>query len=128
MASRPRVRVGIVGAGFVARIHAEAYRHVRGVEVELRVVTAARPERARAFAAEFGVARAVADFRAILADPTWTWSISACRRTCTRRWRSRPRAAGKHVIVEKPLTGFFGPPDTPRAEMLERALAVAPTR
>ena len=26
--------------------------------------------------------------------------------------------AGKHVIVEKPLTGFFGPPDTPREEML----------
>ena len=53
---RPRVRVGVVGAGFVARIHAEAYRHVRGVDVELRWVTGRRPERARAFAAEFGVA------------------------------------------------------------------------
>ena len=50
MTERPRVRVGLVGAGFVARIHAEAYRHVRGVEVELRWVTARRPERARPFA------------------------------------------------------------------------------
>jgi predicted dehydrogenase len=33
--------------------------------------------------------------------------------------------AGKHVIVEKPLTGFFGPPSTPREEMLGEALAAA---
>ena len=33
--------------------------------------------------------------------------------------------AGKHVIVEKPLTGFFGPAATPRREMLRRALASA---
>jgi hypothetical protein len=42
-AARPRVRVGLIGAGFVARIHAEAYRHVHGVAVELATVTAARP-------------------------------------------------------------------------------------
>ena len=41
----PRVRVGLVGAGFVARLHAEAYRQVHGVEVELSWVTAARPVR-----------------------------------------------------------------------------------
>ena len=33
--------------------------------------------------------------------------------------------AGKHVIVEKPLTGFFGDPATPRPEMLRQALAAA---
>ena len=33
--------------------------------------------------------------------------------------------AGKHVIVEKPLTGFFGDPATPRAEMLRVALGLA---
>ncbi|MGH7413026.1 MAG: Gfo/Idh/MocA family oxidoreductase, partial [Candidatus Rokuibacteriota bacterium] len=67
--SRPRVRVGIVGAGFVAHIHGLAYRHVRGVDVELACVAAARPERAQAYARQFGVARAVDDVRAVLADP-----------------------------------------------------------
>jgi predicted dehydrogenase len=33
--------------------------------------------------------------------------------------------ARKHVIVEKPLTGFFGDPATPRAEMLRVALSSA---
>ena len=39
----PRVGVGVVGAGFVARIHAEAYRQVHGVQVELRWAVAAYP-------------------------------------------------------------------------------------
>jgi len=65
--ARRRVRVGLVGAGFVARLHAEAYHHVHGLDVELTCVTAARRERAARFADEFGVGR-------------------------TRRWRWRRRA------------------------------------
>jgi len=61
--------VGIVGAGFVAHIHGLAYRHVRGVDVELACVTASRPPRAQAYAKEFAVARVAADFSAVLADP-----------------------------------------------------------
>ncbi|HKW93439.1 MAG TPA: Gfo/Idh/MocA family oxidoreductase [Methylomirabilota bacterium] len=125
MATRPRVRVGIVGAGFVAHIHGEAYRHVRGVDVELRAVTATRPERAQAYARRFEVARAVADFRAILTDP----EVDLVD-LCVPPHHHAPMAveaarAGKHVIVEKPLTGFFGSPETPREQMLERALAAA---
>jgi len=125
MTARPRVRVGVVGAGFVAHIHGEAYRHVRGVDVELVCVTAARPERAQAYAREFGVARTVADFRAVLADP----AVDLVD-LCVPAHHHAPMAieaarAGKHVIVEKPLTGFFGPPATPREEMLRSALAAA---
>ena len=125
MATPPRVRVGIVGAGFVAHIHGLAYRHVRGVDVELACVTATRPERAQAYARQFGVARAVADFRAVLADP----EVDLVD-LCVPPHHHAPMAieaarAGKHVIVEKPLTGFFGPPTTSRDEMLRRALAAA---
>ena len=125
MARRPSVRVGIVGAGFVAHIHGEAYRHVRGVDVELRCVTAARPERAKAYAREFDVARTAPDFRAVLADP----EVDLVD-LCVPPHHHAPMAieaarAGKHVIVEKPLTGFFGSPATPREEMLRTALAAA---
>lgn len=122
---RPRVRVGLVGAGFVARIHGEAYRQVRGVEVELRCVAAARPERAEAYAKEFGVARAVRDFRAVLADPEVD-VVDLCAPSYLHAEMAVEAArAGKHVIVEKPLTGFFGDAATPRAEMLRRTLASA---
>ena len=121
----PRVRVGMVGAGFVARLHVEAYRQVHGVEVELSWVTAARPERAAAFATEFGARRTAADARTIFSDP----AVDVVD-LCVPNHLHAPLAveaarAGKHVIVEKPLTGFFGPPATPRAEMRRQALAAA---
>ena len=118
MASRPRVRVGIVGAGFVARIHAEAYRQVRGVDVELTCVTAARPERARAFAGSSAWRARSPSSEEVLAEP----DVDVVD-LCVPAHHHAPLAiaaarAGKHVIVEKPLTGCFGPPATPRAEML----------
>ena len=123
--ARRRVRVGLVGAGFVARLHAEAYHHVHGLDVELTCVTAARRERAARFADEFGVGRVEADLAAVvkahdvdvvdLCAPSYLHAEMA---VATAR-------AGKHVVVEKPLTGFFGPAATPRGEMLRRALASA---
>jgi predicted dehydrogenase len=115
----------MVGAGFVARLHAEAYRQVHGVEVELAWVTAARPERAAAFAAEFGARRTAVDARTIFSDP----AVDVVD-LCVPNHLHAPLAveaarAGKHVIVEKPLTGFFGPAATPRAEMRRQALAAA---
>jgi predicted dehydrogenase len=115
----------MVGAGFVARIHAEAYRHVRGVDVELRWVTARRPERARAFAAEFDAGGAADDVRRILDDPEVDL-VDLCVPNAVHASLGLEAArAGKHLIVEKPLTGFFGPPTTPRAEMLRGALSAA---
>jgi predicted dehydrogenase len=122
---RARVRVGVVGAGFVARIHAEAYRHVRGIDVELRWVTARRPERARAFAEEFGVARVADDARGILDDPEVDLVDLCVPNAVHASLGLEVARAGKHVVVEKPLTGYFGDPATPRAEMLAATLASA---
>jgi predicted dehydrogenase len=120
---RPSVRIGVVGAGFVAHLHAEAYRQVRGIEAELRWVTAARPERARAFAEEFGVAAVAPDLGAILGDPEVDVVDLCVPNHLHASLGVQAARAGKHVIVEKPLTGFFGPAATPRAEMLRAALA-----
>lgn len=124
-ASRPRVRVGIVGAGFVARLHAEAYRQVRGVDVDLAWVAAARPERARTFAAEWGVGRAAPDVDAILADPGVDLVDLCVPNHLHAPLAVRAARAGKHVAVEKPLTGFFGDAATSRTQMLREALALA---
>jgi predicted dehydrogenase len=125
MAERRRVGVGLIGAGFVARLHAEAYHHVRGIEVELVAVTAARRERADGFAREFAVNRAVADFRAVLDDRAVDLVDLCVPSHLHASMAIEAARAGKHVIVEKPLTGFFGAAATPRAEMLRQALAGA---
>ena len=117
------LRVGVVGAGFVARLHAEGYRHVHGVRVELTAVASARPERARVFAEEVGAARVAADFRAILDDPAIDLVDLCVPSHLHAAMAIEAAGAGKHVIVEKPLTGFFGDAGTPRLAMLEAALA-----
>jgi predicted dehydrogenase len=123
--THPRVRVGLVGAGFVARIHAHAYRRVHGVGVELRRVAASRPERAAAFAREFGVVKTAATFDEILADPEVDAVDLCVPNHLHARFAVRAAGAGKHVIVEKPLTGYYGESTTPRPEMLREALASA---
>lgn len=125
MADRARVGVGLVGAGFAARLHVEGYRQVRGIEVALRAVVAARPERAAAFAAEFGFETVGKDLDTLLADPAVTVVDLCVPPHLHAPMAMRAARAGKHVIVEKPLTGFFGPAATPRETMLARALAAA---
>ncbi len=120
-----RVRVAIVGAGFVARIHADAYRRVHGIPVELAWVSAPRAERARALAEEFGIRRVADDVRRLLDDPAVDLVDLCVPNHLHAPLAIEAARAGKHVIVEKPLTGFFGDPATPRAEMLRAALAAA---
>ena len=103
-----RVRIGLLGAGFAARFHAECYRRVAGVEVELRGVAAGHPEHARRFAEELRVERAYDSAEELLADA----AIDLVD-VCAPNYLHVPlveaaAAAGKHVAVEKPLTGYFG--------------------
>jgi hypothetical protein len=68
-ASGSALRVGFIGAGFSARPHADVYRQVRGVDVALTRVAAARRERAARSAEEFGVSAVAASAEEVLAAP-----------------------------------------------------------
>ena len=112
------VVVGIVGAGFVARLHIAGWRQIAGVPVTVRGVAAAHPERAQQFAAEFGLDVAYADFGALLADPAVTVVDLGVPNNLHAPFAIEALRAGKHVIVEKPLTGCF----TRREEMTAAAM------
>ncbi|MGA2631669.1 MAG: Gfo/Idh/MocA family oxidoreductase [Terriglobia bacterium] len=101
-----RVRVGIVGAKFAARFHYEGLRRVYGVPVEIVGVTSRTKETAESFARERGL-KAFATFEELcdacdvvdLCSPGNTHeplAVEALRR-------------GKHVVIEKPFTGYYGP-------------------
>src|SRR2546426_10860332 len=100
------LRIGIVGARFAARFHWEGYRRVYGVPVEVVGVTSKSPESRQAFARERGV-RAF-ETLAELCDASDVIDI------CGPGSTHEPLAVealkrGKHVIVEKPFTGYYGP-------------------
>lgn len=103
-----KVRIGIVGAGFAAHFHAHCYRRVTGVEVELRSVMAGHADRARRLADEFNIPRVAESIEDLVNDPTIDL-VDVCAPNNVHVSVIESAAnAGKHVAVEKPLTGYFG--------------------
>jgi len=122
------IRVGIVGTGFAGRFHLECLRRVHGVNVDITAVTSKRPESRNAFGKAHGI-RVFPDVQSMLdhvdlldiCSPPYVHEegiIAAAR-------------AGKDIICEKPLSGYFGVPGNrsfrgnkaPKAPMLKAVVA-----
>jgi predicted dehydrogenase len=105
-----KVRIGLVGCGFVAELHMYAYNRVYGVDVEVTAV-AARGEHVLAFARKHCIATTYRDFRSVLADKSID-VVDICTPPAVHAMMMVEAVqAGKHVICEKPFTGYFGRPD-----------------
>ena len=103
----PKVRVGLVGCGFVAELHMYAYKRVYGVEAEVGAL-AARGAHVVDFAKKHRVAKAYRDFRELIADPDLD-VIDICTPPMLHASMIVDAMhAGKHVICEKPFAGYFG--------------------
>ena len=111
------LRVGIAGAGFAARFHLENYPPGAARVVG---VTSARRESREAFA----VQRGLIAFESVAEMLPEIDVLDICTPPSSHlEYTLAAAAAGRHVIVEKPLTGFYGSPeefDKPR--MLERVV------
>jgi len=127
---RKPIRVGIVGSGYAAAFHYAAFQRVTGLEVQVVGVTSMTESRRQAFAGE-------RDLRVFdsLADMLPAVDVID---NCTPGYAHEPVClaafeAGKHVIVEKPFTGYYGPPGDeafrgnrfPKEKMLAEAAASA---
>ena len=108
MHSRPCVRVGLVGAGFVADIHAHAYRDAGPVEAEIVAVAAASEESAGRFARRHGIADTYGDYRRLLQRDDVDLVDVCTPNDLHERVAVAAAEHGKHAACEKPLTGYFG--------------------
>jgi len=124
MTASPTIRVGLVGAGFAARYHVECLRRVFGVTVILAGVTSRRAESRDAF----GRAHGIPVFPSLEAMLEQVDLVDICSPPYAHADAILAAArAGKGILCEKPLTGFFGPPDdesfygnrSPKAPMLQ---------
>ena len=99
------IRVGIVGARFAARFHWEGFHRVHGVPVQVVGVTSRTAEARDAFARE----KKIQSF-ATLADLCAAVDvIDLCTPPASHEQLAvQALALGKHVIIEKPFTGYFG--------------------
>lgn len=97
-----KIKVGVIGTGFMGAAHIEALRRVPGVEVV--ALASIDTPRAEELADQFGIPWVCADWREVVNDPT----IDAVHNTTPNNLHFEINkalvGAGKHVLSEKPLT------------------------
>jgi predicted dehydrogenase len=95
------VGIAIVGAGFMGAVHAEAYAALGG-RVRVRAVCSRSLDRATAVAAPLA-ATATTELADVLADPAIDGVDLCVPPLAHRSLAEQAYAAGKHVLVEKPI-------------------------
>jgi predicted dehydrogenase len=124
--SGDRIGVGIIGSRFAAELHAHALAPLRGAACELVAVCSPTRAHAEAFAARFGIPHAYTDHRALLDRPDIQLVTLPVVTSLHHVLAADAARAGKHVVVEKPLTGCFADAGAlSRRAMLDQALANA---
>ncbi len=103
-----KVGVGILGAGFSAHLHLTNYGKLRGHKMEVVAVAARSEENAGKFAKAFDIPKVYTDYRKLVEDQDIDF-VDVCMPTDVHKDGVVAAAeAGKHVMCEKPLTGYFG--------------------
>ncbi|SHI57462.1 Gfo/Idh/MocA family protein [Lutispora thermophila] len=125
------INVALIGSGYGGFLHANGYSKVCKVPVKIKtVVDAYDLEKAEKFAKTYGIENVTMNIEDALNDPEIdiidivTPPISHVDITI------KALKAGKHVICEKPLTGYFGEEDdekpigkkVPKAKMYKKVV------
>ena len=126
---KPIVTVGTVGAGYAAYLHGNGYEKVSGITVRLKTVCDLNLELAKKVQQRFGYEQAVSDYHEMLADPEIDVIDIVVPPFLHTTVAMEAMEAGKHVICEKPLTGYFGQKGqenigvtVPKSEMYRKCL------
>lgn len=102
------IGVAVIGAGFAGNFHCNAYKKVNTVNVIFRTVVDSNPERAEKLKEKWGFENATADYESVLRDETVDLIDITLPPVLHVDFAVKALEAGKHVICEKPLTGYFG--------------------
>jgi predicted dehydrogenase len=106
--------LGLVGARYGARMHLANYAKLPKGLVEVRGVCARSQASAAALAQEAQIPFATDDFAQLLARPDIDVVDLCVPPALHHTFAIRAADAGKHIIMEKPLTGYFGEPGDPQ--------------
>lgn len=104
------VTIGTVGAGYAAYLHGNGYEKVSGISVRLKTVCDLNLDLAKKVQECYGYEQTSCDYRELLADPEIDVIDIVLPPFLHTKIAMEAMEAGKHVICEKPLTGYFGNP------------------
>jgi len=111
--TKPKLRIGLIGSGFMGRAHAFGYTTAARVfdlpfEPELHSLADISEALAAKAAAALGFARATGDWRRLVADPEIDVVNITAPNALHKEMALAAIAAGKHVCCEKPLAPLAG--------------------
>lgn len=113
-----KVRLGIIGTGFIGNIHADGLRHVP--EAEVVAVASRTPGKARTFADERGIPDAYENYEDILKRDDIDAITVAVPNYLHEEVVTAAAQAGKHIMCEKPFARSL-----PEAERMLNAVKAA---
>ena len=100
--------IGMAGAGRATELHINALKRFTGIPLRFKMIVARRKEQLEVAKAIYGFEETSYDFEDLLTDPDID-VIDICTPPYVHEEMiERAMLVGKHVICEKPLTGYFG--------------------
>jgi len=102
MSGKGKVKVGIIGSGFEADIHAESFR-LMPEEAEVVAVSSPTGDHAETLAKKYGIPRVFRDYRQMLAEEDIEMVTITAPNYLHARMTVDIAAAGKHIVCEKPF-------------------------
>ena len=115
------IRIGMVGSGFAARLHMDSYRQLGMDGVSITAICS-KDDTLAEFAREWNIPKVYGDLTQLLEDPDIDLVDIITPPALHKDMIVSAMRAGKHVICEKPLTGFFEPSVLPDGTSVSRAL------
>jgi predicted dehydrogenase len=106
--TKPKLRIGLIGSGFMGKAHVFGYATATRVfdlpyELELHTIADVNDVAATKAAAVLGFSRATPDWRSLVADPAVDVVNITAPNALHKEMALAAIAAGKHVYCEKPL-------------------------
>lgn len=96
-----KVRVGLIGSGFVSAIHVEALKPCSAAEII--AVASPSPGKAESFARKHGIRRHFEDYRKLLEMDELDLVLIGIPNDLHCQVTVDAAAAGKHIVLEKPM-------------------------
>jgi len=125
------IKIALIGSGYGGFLHVNGYSKVSKVPVKVKtLVDAYDLEKAEKFAKTYGIENVTMNIEDALNDPEID-IIDICTPPISHvDITMKALKAGKHVICEKPLTGYFGEEDdekpigikVPKAKMYKKVI------
>jgi len=103
-----KIRLGMIGSQLAANLHLNNLSKLRRLKVDVVAVASQRMKNAEAFAKKFNIPHYYDDYRRILERPDIDMVDLCIPTDLHEEFSIQTAEAGKHIICEKPLTGYFG--------------------